>query len=95
MCAPQIIRDFTRHAGVTNSRSDVVRARFGPAGEFAEHDSSVREMLNDSRLDSIQAYEAKPAENLRGRKMFRELLLIAQSILQRDHGGTRTNEWRQ
>ena len=92
MRALQIVGDGARPARVANGRSNVVRARLGPAGEFAQHDATVREMLNHARLDSVQANEAKAAQNPGRRKETRELLFISKPVLQRHDGGLIANQ---
>ena len=62
-----------------------MRARLGPAGKLSQDNFSMRQVLNDSGLDSIKAHEAKPAQDLLRRKNFRQLLFIAEAVLQR-HG---------
>ena len=51
-----------------NRRGDVVRARFGRALEFAQHDHAVADVVDDARLDAVQADEAEAAQDLFGRE---------------------------
>src|SRR5688572_3325786 len=95
MRAAQIVGDFTRHAAVADGGGDVVRAWFGPAGKFSQYDAPVADVLDDARRDAVEADEAKPAENLCGRKERGELLFVAESVLQRDDRSVRIDERRQ
>jgi hypothetical protein len=53
------------------------------------------QVMNNSGLYAIQANETQAAQNLVDGKQPREFFLIAQTILQRDHGSIATYERRQ
>src|SRR6266705_3043269 len=88
--ARQVVGHAAGHAGAAEDLSDVMRARLGPTLEFAYDDLAVGHVLDQPGLKAIQTIEAESDW-----KQTRELLLIAQPILQRDHCRRRTDERRQ
>src|SRR6266852_8303017 len=52
-------------------------------------------MMDDARLDPVQTDEAEAAQNLLGRKNPRQLLLVAQPVLQRQDSRRRPDQRRQ
>src|SRR6266852_4349553 len=52
-------------------------------------------MMDDARLNPVQADEAEAAQNLLGRKNPSQLLLVAQPVLQRQDGRRRPHQRRQ
>src|SRR2546427_6460330 len=52
-------------------------------------------MMDDAGLDPVQTDEAEAAQNLVGRKNPRQLLLVAQPVLQRQDGRRRPHQRRQ
>ena len=57
-------------------------ARLGRALELAQDDLPVANVLDDARRDAVQADEAQPAQDLLRREQARQLLLVAQAVLQ-------------
>src|SRR6266850_559045 len=45
-----------------------MRARFGPALKFSEHDEPMIQVMNYAWLETVEADEAKAAHDLVGRK---------------------------
>src|SRR5438128_6225834 len=45
----QIVGDFARHPSAAKHPGEFVRARLGPAPEFAEHDPPVIEVMDQDR----------------------------------------------
>jgi hypothetical protein len=91
----EIIGDFAHDARVFEHAGEVVGAWLGPALKLAEHDEAVVEVLDHAGRDAVQTDEAQAAEDLRGRKKFRECLLVAEAVLQGEHGGVRADERRE
>ena len=95
MGARKIIRDLAGHPRVLERRRNLVCPQLGPAFKLAQHDQSVIQMLNHPGGRAVQADKAKSPQNLFRWEKPRQLLFIAQTILQRHHGGARTDQGRQ
>src|SRR3974390_3490901 len=95
MRAGQIFGDVARHAGLTKDRGQFMGARLWRSLKFAQHNLTVRRVLNDARLDTIEADEAEAAQDFFRRKQACQLLLVAQTILKGDHGRARADERRE
>jgi hypothetical protein len=63
--------------------------------KFAEHNLPVRRVVDDTRLGAVEANKAKAAQDLFGREETGQLFLVAQTILECDHGSVRTDQRRQ
>jgi hypothetical protein len=85
MGATEVIRHFAWHAGIAKPLGKVVSARFGPALKFADHNTPVIDVMDDSWLQAVQTHETKTAENLPNREQASQLLLIAETVLQRNY----------
>lgn len=81
----EVWRNGARHARMSEHAGDVMRARLGPALEFPEDYLSVIKMLNDAWLDTIETNEAESTHDLFGRNKTCQLLLVAQTVLQRQY----------
>lgn len=91
----EVFRDFAIHAGVAKHARDIVRARLGPALEFAEDDDAMAEMLHDSGRGAVQTDKTKPAHDLLDGKQPGKFLFIAEPILQGENGGFGADERRE
>src|SRR5438445_657583 len=75
--ASKIVGDGARDASMAKSRGDVVRARFGPALEFADDDLAVIDVMDQTGFKPVQTNEAKPAHDLLRREEAGELVFVA------------------
>jgi hypothetical protein len=95
MRAREIICDSARDPCLSEKTGDVVRARFRPSAKLPENDLAVVNMINDSRLDTVQAHETQTTHDLLHRQKTGKLLLVPKPILESQADGGRPHQRRQ
>src|SRR5204863_1371978 len=95
MSAGKVVGDFANNSRVSKHGRDLVSARLGPALKFPKQNPSLAKMMNHAGRSPIQPDETETTENLFDWKQLRELLLVAQTILQCDDCRPRPDKRRQ
>ena len=96
----EIVAHAARHAGVAKGARDIMCARFRPAAKFAQFNFPMRDVLNHSRRNPVQANKAEATENLFDRKERGERFFVSQGhfaesglrCLAPTSGGTRSRK---
>jgi hypothetical protein len=70
-------------------------ARLGLPLELAQNDLPVTDVLNDPRRHAVQTDKAEAAHDLLDREQARQVFLVAQAVLQREHRCAGSDERRQ
>jgi hypothetical protein len=93
--AREVFTNPARDSSGLENCSQFGSARTGPALKLTEDDLAMVNVMNQAGLQAVQANETEPAQNLfRGHEL-RELLFVAQAILQGEDSGCGSNEGRQ
>lgn len=79
--------DFTRDATLTEGVGDEFGAREGRADEFAEDDAAMGDVFDLAGAGAVDADKAQAAEDLSWGEELGERLLVAEPVLQGQHGG--------
>ena len=95
MRSRKVVGDGARHTGAAEPSGEVMGARLGRTLKLAQDDLPIADVPDDPRRDAIQAYKAEPAHDLSRWEQARDLLLVAQAVLQGEHSRRWTNQRRQ